>query len=77
MKKNNYINLLIIANINVFIVILIVFLSRISYYIDGLSSNSFVDPINYIPRYIFLFMTIFFIFEIFVIQKIINKKDMH
>lgn len=79
MKKDNYIlYLLSFLNINILVLsfVLTIMLSKITYYIDGLSSESFSSINNYIPYGLILFLFFIFIINIALIIKIfINKKE--
>lgn len=72
-EKFNLFCILIIVNINILIFTLVILLSRISYYIDKLSSNYFVNPIHYIPNAIYIILGISLILNIYLLKKLILK----
>ncbi|WP_312668411.1 hypothetical protein [Tissierella praeacuta] len=69
-EKSKYFYILIILNINILMFSLIILLSRISYYIDKLSSHSFTNPIYYIPNSIYITLGISLAVNIYFINLI-------
>lgn len=74
-EKSNLFYILVILNINTLVLTLVIFLSRISYYIDKLSSNYLTDSIHYIPNIIYIVLGISFLLNIILFKKIFNKNN--